>query len=166
MGKKLFVVALIVIVFYVLPFEVHKMRWDAKVEELCLKEGGVQVVEHVILTQEEYDRNDGIGDHIIITDEYNAKPEYEFVTKSEFMTINEGSSYGQGWEPEVHKVVSTIYRRFDMQRMQVSTNFYRRGGDAPSFSHPSSFSCRHIKELKIKYKENFYSLAEGVVTNG
>ncbi len=157
-GPIIIIVLVILCVGYFLPYEINKMRIDAKVRDLCLKEGGAQVFEHVVLSQEDYDRNDGYRNGITITtDTYSA-------SKHDYLMRTTTESIGTT-DPQIIKRTYILIRKSDMKTMQISTFFSRRGGDAPTLMHPSHFNCQDIKEMQSRYT-NFYSLEKGIEKKG
>lgn len=162
----LIILVVMALVLHIAHYKLKKSRWDTIVTDLCLKEGGVKIFEYVVLSQEEYDRNDGYGNFIKIKDKSSSKLSHDYFYESKTTFIQKGSPDSAGGEPEVRKSIYTTFRRNDMKIMQTLIYFGRRGGDAPSFAHPSSFSCTRIDELKPQYNKKFYSLAQGIVKNG
>lgn len=140
----------------------NQKEWDNKVKSLCLKDGGVIVYENIGLTKEEYDRNEGKNGYIFIFNKSLSKPNCDFYTVNESTTIT--GIDGFHGETFVGKSVTTTYRKKDGKAVEKRTYYYRRGGDpfwlSALGSHPSSFGCDDIPEVKERYKFKFYSVLQ------
>ena len=112
--------------------------WDAKVKEMCEKEGGVKVYEKVTLTQEEYKAMNGRNGIIFIphkqSDKYVRYPYYQDMN---ITTINN--------DPSVRKTEITYYRKIDDKVLGTITNFGMRS-DGDIGKNGSSLSCEDFGE--------------------
>lgn len=157
--RTIFILSLVVLcMLYFIPYKINQYIVDLKVTELCQKDGGIEVFEQVILSKEAYEKNEGRRGSIAIFPESNTKDKHDYF----FSVYNEiiGKS-----DPQIKMRLSTTYRKIDMKIMQVRKNYYRRGGDAPTFSHLSSFSCLDVQNVKSRYETKFYSLTKGILKN-
>lgn len=102
--KALATSVVIALVLYLGSFEVRKAIVDMKVTKLCLEHGGVEIFEHVVLSQEEYDRNGGLNDFISITDKRVTHASHDYVVKSENVSVLSS-------EPELIKSVYVTHRK-------------------------------------------------------
>jgi Ca2+-binding RTX toxin-like protein len=118
--------------------------WDAKVKEMCEKDGGVKVFERVRISKAEIDRRvlpmtaDGrLG--FAVKD--LAKPDAP-VYASEHITYlrKEGN-------PLVWRTEYVISRRSDQRIVARWVNYTRAGGDFPSPAHDSSFICPDLNQM-------------------
>ena len=114
----------------------QKMYWDAKVREMCAKDGGVKVYETVILPAERFDKYGNVH----IPSKSFAKPTDEYYYESENRYFQKGNADQTG-NPDVFQYNFRIVRHQDGKIMGESINYIRRGGGLPGPWHPSSFSC-------------------------
>lgn len=109
--------------------------WDDKVRELCAKEGGVQVLQHVLLTPAEYEAMPRSGGHVS-----GAAPleltrlEAPTYAESRIEVIREAS-------PRIWKTVVLVIRKSDGTTVARLVHVSRSGGDPIAIDHPSSFGC-------------------------
>jgi len=107
-----------------------KIYWDAKVRELCAKDGGVKVYETVTLPAEKFDKYGKVH----IPSKSFSKPE------DEYYVLREELYYRKG-DPQVTRDQARIIRRRDGKVLGEEISYGRRGGDLPGFWHDSSFRC-------------------------
>lgn len=119
-----------------------KANWDARVEELCAKDGGVIVFEHVHLTRDQYKRMGGFAGSISIPTEERASPESLYIRRSIETRLNES--------PSVVRFETQIVRQSDGKLLGRSIRYSRRGGDLPTgLAHDSYFACpEHVDPTK------------------
>ena len=113
--------------------------WDAKVSELCVQDGGVQVFQVVHLTEQEYQELGGDGGMIDIPIEIPSnRPEAPYVIRFESSVLNAAN-------PEVLRDRYAIVRTEDDLELGVFVNYLRRGGETVSLPMESSrFSCADL----------------------
>jgi len=111
--------------------------WDAKVKELCEKDGGVTVYERVKLTQSEYQRLGGVRGIVPVPQRSTANPGSPFVADTVMTIIRD-------WGPEVYRRETSIVRVADGKVLARQVTYGRVGGDFPSPGHPSSYGCREV----------------------
>jgi hypothetical protein len=117
-------------------YESRKAYWDSKVSEMCAKDGGVKVVERIVVTDEEFKRlgGDENGLPIPFSDDSKRK-DYPYFREARQSQIKEGN-------PEVVRSEVQIKRRSDGKVLVSSVSYWRRGGDMPSgLFHDSSYVC-------------------------
>lgn len=119
--------------------------WDAKVKELCEKDGGVTVFERVELTKYEYE-------HLNIQFEKFGKTDNLYYRESlEKIVINEN--------PRVWKGGQKIIRRTDGKVLGTQISYGRRGGDIPTgISEESHFGCEDIKSINLDIDKSIFSI--------
>ncbi|MDP2810698.1 MAG: hypothetical protein Q8O34_11170 [Rhodocyclaceae bacterium] len=111
------------------------MYYDAKVRELCAKDGGVRVYETVKLPAERFEKG-GMVNFWQPTDGENALgPEYVF--KREMTYYRRGN-------PELFRMHTQVLRRSDGKLLGESAFYTRGGGDMPGPWHGSSFMCPEL----------------------
>lgn len=125
--------------------EGRKAYWDHKVTEMCNKDGGMHVYERVLATERYIDRYGYIripakGDNERAAFEWEAKPDDLFFYQSTLEVIKSG-------EPTVGKSHFWIVRRADGKLLGEGVHYGRTGGDFPSFSFPSRFTCPNNQGL-------------------
>ncbi len=110
-----------------------KMYWDAKVRELCAKDGGVKVYETVELPANMLDW----AGRIKIPDKSKAIATDDFYKDREIIYYHRDN-------PQVTRQRTRIIRRSDGKVLGEYIRYGRGGGDMPGFWHASSFSCSDI----------------------
>jgi len=132
--------------------ELNKAYWDHKVKQWCEKDGGVTVFEHVELTQEEYERNDGKNGFIRVMSNDTSLDYHQYAWKSTKTEINKTN-------PEVWRSEYITYRKSDEKILGKWVTYTRRGGDVPTgISHPSSFSCTDILDFESNPTSKVFSI--------
>jgi hypothetical protein len=117
--------------------ELKKAYWDQQVKELCEKDGGVTVYQHVIVTPGEYERyGGGYGAITVPSDTSSIATQYPYVTKNREKVIRKVS-------PLVYRVTNTVYRKSDGSILGTLVTYYRSGGNFAFFQSPG-FSCRDL----------------------
>ena len=104
---------------------------DAKVRELCEKDGGIKVYETVRLPAEKFRR-------------YT-----QFLTTVPFQELKEDDEYYLVWNvselkdgnPNLSSDHFQIIRRSDLRILGEATSYIRKGGDVPGPWHISSYRC-------------------------
>lgn len=115
-------------------FEGRKAYWDYQVRGMCEKDGGVFVVQQIHLNADDYRRLGGEQGEIPIPERRSAPTKAEYVSDTDRRVIREGS-------PSVWRTEATIRVVANDKIIARYINYSRRGGDFPTFAHPSSFSC-------------------------
>lgn len=108
----------------------QKIFADAKVRELCEKDGGIKVYEMVKLPTERFNEYGQIR----IPHKETAKPEDEYYYDSSRISIRKGN-------PEIWQSHYKVYRRLGHKLLGEVIRYSRSGGDIPGPWHPSSFGC-------------------------
>lgn len=131
LGKSFVVAASIAVLF--LPLLVSdgvKYYYDARVREMCAKDGGVRVYETAPLTQNLIDK----AGRIWIPDKERMKPTDKYYYESEDHYYRQGN-------PTLLQSRYRIIRRTDGKVLGESIFYGRGGGDLPGPWHESSFTC-------------------------
>ena len=123
-------VLLVVFAFY----EGRKAYWDFRVQQMCEQDGGVTVFEKIRLNSDDYKRLKGTQGSIPIPERRSADSSTEFVSDTERSAIHQGSPY-------VWRTVSTIHAVDGNRVIARYVTYTRRGGDIPTFAHPSYSGC-------------------------
>lgn len=127
--------ALVVLLLLVVGFfEGRKAYWDYQVRRMCEKDGGVFVVQQIHLNADDYRRLGGEQGEIPIPERRSAPSKAEYVSDTDRRMIREGN-------PSVWRTEATIRAVANDKTIARYINYSRRGGDFPTFAHPSSFSC-------------------------
>lgn len=124
------VIAISIVVFY----EGRKAYWDYRVQEMCEEEGGVFIVEKVKITKEQIKSIGKVGDYISIPLKSSSGINYPVYYIYTEKVIRKSRPRVTRWEEK-------IYRKKNNEIVAVIVKFKRSGGDFPSHSHSSSFSC-------------------------
>ena len=109
-----------------------KFYWDAKVRELCAKDGGVKVHETVVLPPEMFNRW-GQPNFYRPTQGENALG-LEYIFKWDLKYLQKGN-------PSLQRSHTQVFRRFDNKLLGEAIDYSRGGGDLPGPWQPSSFTC-------------------------
>ncbi|MHB1429790.1 MAG: hypothetical protein ACYC5U_01680 [Rhodocyclaceae bacterium] len=133
---------LLVVGFY----EGRKAYWDAKVRELCAKDGGIKVYEKVELPEVLLDKN-GV---IRIPDKRHAKVTDQFYYDQEVRHLNSGN-------PDLWRIQFRILRQADSKLLGMAVSYVRRGGDLPGPWHESSFICPSRSDISDMKTQVFVS---------
>ena len=136
-------VFLLALVLAIAFYEGRKAYWDFRIERMCQKDGGATVFEKIRLTQDEYERLGGRMGEIPIPERETADASAAFVADRQDKIIREGS-------PSVWRAESTIYALDDNRQIARFVSYTRRGGDFPTYQHPSYFRCNNKTKLTSK----------------
>ncbi|WP_418647603.1 hypothetical protein ACNQFN_22325 [Thauera butanivorans] len=113
-------------------YEGRKAYWDAKVREMCAKDGGIKVYETVRLPPEKF--NEWGQPNFFRPDQGEDALGVDYVFKKQ-------AAYYRRGNPEMWRAHIQVIRRIDEKTLGESTSYSRRGGDLPGPVHDSSFGC-------------------------
>lgn len=116
-----------------------KMYWDAKVRELCAKDGGIRVYETVELPADHFNHWGQINFYRPIDGENALGSEY--LVKDETLFLRPETQ-----QPTIVRHHFQVFRRSDGELLGEAIRYGRGGGDLLGFWHPSSFSCPDNRE--------------------
>lgn len=108
--------------------------WDAQVREMCEKDGGVKIFEHIIVSPEQAVLLPKVGGYYGVVPEELSKPQEPAFVRFRRFVIRDGN-------PTVSRIQQDIIRRSDGRIVGQVVSYGRGGGDFPSYAHPSSFGC-------------------------
>ncbi|WP_418647613.1 hypothetical protein ACNQFN_22385 [Thauera butanivorans] len=131
-------------------YEGRKAYWDAKVREMCAKDGGVKVYETVKLPADRFDQYGNVG----IPNRRYARPTDDYFYELE-------TEYLRSGDPSLVRHVGRIFRRSDNKILGESIRYGRGGGDLPGPWHPSSFSCPEISPATDKLESSIFQKGIG-----
>jgi hypothetical protein len=133
-----------------------QVYWDNKVKELCYKDAGVTVFEHVKLNIDEYNRNNGENGYIVPPVEISSQAQYyDYLTRVITTVIHERS-------PRVIRSEYVVYRKLDNKNLGKMVTYTRSGGDIPTgISEGTSYSCKAIKNISRDLERQIFSLDKG-----
>ena len=114
--------------------------WDAKVRELCAKDGGVKIFEQIVVSPSQAARLSRVGGFFGVAPEELTKPEDPAFTRLKQTVLREGN-------PSVIRSEEEIVRRADGRVVGVAIFYGRGGGDFPSYAHPSGFQCPEFTKI-------------------
>jgi hypothetical protein len=112
---------------------IQRAYWDAKVEELCRKDGGVTVYERVRINSAEYKTLGGFGGGSTVYPRSTAKPDALYVADNTTTWLNES--------PPVRRSETRIVRKSDGKVLSKLVHFGRGGGGGFA---PPPFSCQDV----------------------
>ncbi|MDP1537817.1 MAG: hypothetical protein Q8L95_11600 [Burkholderiales bacterium] len=122
--------------------------WDAQVREMCEKDGGVTVYEKVSISRSDIDLLGRVGGKIGIPAKELASPNAPVYEELKISYLKQGN-------PQITRSEMTIVRRLDQLVVARAIIYARSGGDIPSPSHPSSFSCPDMKVIRSDLQQLF-----------
>lgn len=127
----------------------RRQYWDERAQELCAREGGVQILQHVPLTLAEYEampRAGGrVGGHAPLELSPPTVPTY---AQSREEVIRESA-------PRVWKTVFQLIRKSDGATVARWVRVTRLGGDPIPLDHPSSFTCPPSEQVYADLEKIF-----------
>ena len=108
--------------------------WDAQVREMCAKDGGVRIFEVVQLTEKQYRNGLNRLGHFDVPVQNAMSANAPFVHAIKRTNIRDGNPYV--WRHE-----TSVIRTSDNKVLGIQVIYSRVGGEFPSPSIDSSFSC-------------------------
>lgn len=128
-------VALVLLLVLVVGFyEGRKAYWDAKVREMCEKDGGVVILENIKISREQERYLPHAGGVVSVTRESLSDPRAPAFARTRETTLRD-------WQPSVVRYEQEVVRRLDGRAVANAVFYLRSGGDFPSPAFPSRFSC-------------------------
>ncbi len=112
---------------------------DAKVRELCEKDGGITVYETVKLPADRFDKYGQVW--VPYKETSDTEIEFFFETSTNYLKKR---------GPEIYQIHTKLFRRSDRKLLGEIITYSRRGGDLPGPWHPSSFRCPMKTEADLK----------------
>lgn len=129
--------------------------WDAKVKELCARDGGVTVYQKVRLTREQLGKGvlpttaDG---RIGVAIKALTHPEAPVYAVDKITTLNERN-------PRVTRVETNIVRTTGDAIVAKRVRYARFGGDFPTgISEPSTFLCPEAQRLATELHQRLFEI--------
>lgn len=113
-------------------YEGRKAYWDAKVREMCEKDGGIKVYETMKLPPEKLNEWGQPAFRIPSKKDLTASDQYYYEWNVHY--------YKKG-NPELSQDHFKLFRRHDSKLLGEAISYGRGGGDFPSPAHGSSFTC-------------------------
>ena len=127
--------------------------WDARVREMCEKDGGVKIREVIGVSVEQASKLPRVGPYISISPRKTAKP-YALAFWDESVTVFHDSN------PRVWRSDQVIRRSSDEKVIATVVRYIRVGGDIPSLSHPSNLTCPDENDLLAQREKVFVITGE------
>ena len=122
-----------------------KMYWDAKVLELCAKDGGVKVYETVELTPNLLDWAGRIS-----------IPSKSKATAEDYYFYEMEDQYLRKKNPKIIRTRTVIIRRSDNKILGESIRYGRGGGDLPGPWEASNYNCPTISKDNIGIENQIF----------
>ena len=113
----------------------RKYYYDFRLEQFCALDGGTIVHEYIFLPSEKFNERGGINFFNATKGEDAFGADYMYKLDVEYLHGNPNEEF------VIFRAKHQIYLRSSGKLMGESIMYYRRGGDLPGPSHPSSFSC-------------------------
>ena len=122
--------------------------WDAQVREMCERDGGVQIIERVLVSKDQLNEMKKIGPYISIPSRLN-------VTDQDILFWDEAITIFYEANPKVWRSEQLVTRRDDGKVVARVVRYSRVGGDIPSHAHSSHFGCPEEKEILFQREKVF-----------
>ncbi|MBS1187777.1 MAG: hypothetical protein H6R04_1795 [Burkholderiaceae bacterium] len=126
-----------------ISFEIYKAFQDAKVRNLCAKDGGIRVYEQVVLPPEKFNQWGQVNFYEPTQGENSLGAEYLYTRKVEYYA--QGAPALNPGEISVKRTFVQVNRRTDMKLLGEMVLYIRAGGDMPGPWKPTAFTCPDIQ---------------------
>jgi hypothetical protein len=113
--------------------------WDARIRELCEKDGGVAILDRVSVAK---------GDSTAIAVKALADPKAPVYAETRSTTIREGN-------PSVWRSEWQVVRRSDQAIVARAIQYSRAGGDFPTVANATWFGCPDNDRMKASLEKLF-----------
>ncbi len=134
--------------------ELRKAYYDWQIGEMCAKDGGITIYEHIRITPEMAKSMRRVGGHLSMTIESAALPGDIAFLRGERQVLREG-------EPSIQRLEQQIVRRSDGKVVGRMVSYGRSGGDFPfTGSHPSHYSCPGVPQHYVEIAKIFAVVGE------
>lgn len=115
--------------------EARKAYYDWRVRQMCERDGGIAIYEHIRISPQTAARMSRVAGHLSITYESSSPPSDVAFLRGEPQILRTG-------EPSIQRYEQSIVRRSDGKTVAKVVRYGRAGGDFPlTLSNPSTFSC-------------------------
>lgn len=114
--------------------------WDAQVREMCERDGGVEILEKVILTKQEAQLLPRVDGKIATRSNSSGSANDPVYSERKISNLRESN-------PRVSREDVVVIRRSDRKMVARWVEYVRIGGDVPTgLEHHSSFRCPDSKK--------------------
>lgn len=142
-------VALVLLLLLMVGFyEGRKAYWDYQVREMCAKDGGVVVLEHMKISREQdsfLPHSDGVTS---ISPESLADPRAPAFARASETVLRES-------QPGVFRYEYEVVRRIDGRLTAKGVIYLRSGGDIPLPTFPSRYYCPSLAKINADMSKVF-----------
>lgn len=121
--------------------------WDARIDEMCRKDGGVTVYERVTITSEEYKRLKGVGGTIPVPQRQVASPDAPYIAEPITTWLSR--------DPDVFRRETSIVRTRDNKVLSRQINYVRVRLE---FGEP--YSCQNVG-IRLDVEHRTFEVAGG-----
>lgn len=128
--------------------------WDAEVAELCRRDGGVRIREHLRISKSDLSFLGGEPGRISVPTKSLAHPNAPAYAENTVSQIRKAN-------PAVWRSEWKIVRRSDEATVATWVIYSRTGGDVPGPAHESRFNCPDLSTISTDLQQLF--LVEGGV---
>ncbi len=122
--------------------------WDARVREMCEKDGGVTIFESIGVSAAQATTLPRIGPYISIPPRKSVKSDALAFWDESVTVFHDGN-------PRVWRSEQVIRRHSDEKIIARAVRYIRVGGDLPSPAHSSGFTCPDENELLAQREKVF-----------
>jgi hypothetical protein len=128
------------------PF--RQAYWDAKVKEMCEKDGGVTISEKLHISKSDIDLLGRVDGKIGVPMKDLAHPNAPAFAVNQITILRDGN-------PGVWRSEWAVTRRVDQVIIARVVIYNRSGGDFPSPAHESRFTCPDLKVITSDLQQLF-----------
>jgi hypothetical protein len=132
----------------------YRWYWEARVREMCEKDGGVRIFERVLVTPAQVKTLPRVGSHLVVPEEGNAKPDTPVFRRISRTQIRDD-------DPPIVRHEETIVRRYDQRIVGVAVSYSWTPVEYPSsfIAHPAKMWCPDLEQI-YEGIERVYRLEE------
>lgn len=142
------VVLVLLLLLAVAVFEGRKAYWDYQVREMCEKDGGVLILEHIRISREQEEYLPHAGGVVSVASESLSDPRAPAFARTHETILRDG-------QPAVIRLEQEVVRRLNGRRVVKAVIYLRTGGDMPSPAFPSSFYCPPLDKVNVDLSKTF-----------
>lgn len=142
-------IALVLVFILVVGFyEGRKAYWDYRVREMCAKDGGVVILEHIKISREQDSFLPHAGGVASVSPESLSDPRAPAFARTRETVLRES-------QPSVFRYEYEVVRRVNGRLAARGVVYLRSGGDIPSPAFPSSFYCPSLEKVNADMSNVF-----------
>jgi hypothetical protein len=122
--------------------------WDAKVREMCAKDGGVRIFDTLKVTNQDVGLLAKVNGRFDVLTKDAAPSNAPAYGELKSTSVRDGN-------PSVDRIEATITRRTDGAVVARWVSYVRFGGDIPTYAHRSTFRCPELEKITVDLQPLF-----------